>query len=187
MARSGGFRDPVHEIPGTMGDMAAPPVFRLTAGESAELQRILGRQPHVLLAARNDRDVIALLHDRMAVRRVEGWQLMAWVDVQRGGFDASRMSLYWELVDGTKGEIRLERPGQLPQAFAERVRASIAVSRHVTLEDGLGTVLLVGRRTPGSNDPIVWEAEGIGRCDLGDPRVESQVVTLVAELRAEFE
>ena len=97
------------------------------------------------------------------------------------------MSLYLGIGRRNQGRDQVERPGQLPQAFAERVRASIAVARHVTLEGGLGTVLLVGRRPPGSDAPIIWEAEGVGRCDLGDPRVESQVVTLVAELRAEFE
>ena len=79
--------------PGRIGGMAAPPVFRLSADESAELQRIIGRRPDVLIAARNDKDVIALLADRMAVRRVEGWQLMAWVDVQRGGFAARNKSV----------------------------------------------------------------------------------------------
>ena len=58
--------------------MAAPPVFRLTADESAELQRIIGRRPDILIAARNDKDDRATARP-MAVRRVEGWQLMVWV------------------------------------------------------------------------------------------------------------
>lgn len=161
--------------------------FRLTSDETAELQRIIGGRLEVLTTARGQDAVVALLRDRMVIRRPQGWQLVAWSDVQRGGWNADRMSLYWELVDGTKGEARLEVPGQVPHAFAERVRASIAVSRHVTLEDGLGTVLLVGRRTPGSSDPIVWEAEGVGRCDLADPRVQTQVLDLVEDLKTEFE
>ncbi|MGB3954357.1 MAG: hypothetical protein WBL05_03595 [Brooklawnia sp.] len=166
--------------------MAVPP-FRLTAAEAAELRQIVGRRPTIMVAARNDRELVAVLPDRMAVRRVEGWQLVAWVDIQRGGWNADRNGLYWELVDGTRGEIRLEHPGQVPGAFAERVRASIVMSRQVTLQGGLGTVMVTGRRAPGSNEPIVWQAEGLGRLDLGDPRVQSQVLTVVADLRAEYE
>lgn len=165
----------------------AVPAYRLTADEAAELRRIVGSRPNVLVAARTTRELVALLPDRLAIRRAEGWQVVAWVDVQRGGWNSERMALYWELVDGTKGEIRLTEPGQVPVAFAERVRASIVLSRQITLRGGLGTVLLTGRRAPGSSDPIVWQAEGIGRLDLGDPRVQSQVMTLVGELRTEYE
>ena len=167
--------------------MAGPPAYRLTNDEAAELRRIIGRRPDVLIAARNETDLVAVLRDRLAVRRAEGWQLMAWFDIRRGGWNGERMSLYWELVDGTTGEIRLAQPGQLPPAFAERVRASIAVSRQVKLTDDLGSVLLVGRRPPGSSAPIVWQAEGLGRCNLGDQQVQRQVMDLVAELRAEYE
>ncbi len=158
-----------------------------TSDELAELRRILGRQPEVLISARGPKALVILLRDRMSVRREQGWQLVAWSDVQRGGWDAAGSRLYWELVDGTPGEVVLDEPGALPPAFAERVRASIAVSRHIQLDDDLGSVLLVGRRQPGSSDAISWQVEGVGRCDLGDPRVQSQVMERMDELRAEFE
>lgn len=167
--------------------MADRTAFQLTTIEVAELRRILGRRPDVLVAARGSDAVVGLLRDRMVIRRAHGWELIAWSDVQRGGWDAAASRLHWELVDQTTGGIELPNPGPVPHAFAERVRASIAVTRHVSLADDLGTVLLVGRRQPGSNDPISWQAEGVGRCDLGDPRVQSQVLALVADLRAEFE
>ncbi len=160
---------------------------RLTGDEAAELRRILGGRPHVLVAARGGSALVALLSDRMAIRTAQGWQLVAWPDIQRGGWDSENLRLHWELVDGTSDEVTLDHPGQLPHAFAERVRASIAVTRHVTLENGLGVVQLVGRRRPGSQDPVTWHAESVGRCDLGDPRVQTQVMDLVEQLRAEFE
>lgn len=161
--------------------------FRLTSDETAELRRIIDGRPDVLTSARGPDAVVALLPDRMAIRRVQGWQLVAWSDILRGGWDSEQQRLHWELVDGTKQEQLLAAPGRVPHAFAERVRASIAVSRQMSLGAGLGSVLLVGRRRPGSDDPIVWQAEGVGRCDLRDPRVQRQVLDLVADLKAEFE
>lgn len=167
--------------------MADRPSFRLTDVEAAELRRVLGVRADVLIAARGPEAVVALLRDRMAVRRRDGWQLIAWADVQRGGWDSDTSRLYWELIDSTKDGVQLNDPGQLPHAFAERVRSSIAVTRHMTLTGDLGTVLVTGRRSPGSTDPVVWQVEPSARTDLGDPRVEDQVRRIVDDLRAEFE
>lgn len=160
---------------------------RLSRDETAELRKILGRSPEVLVAARGPDAVVALLRDRMCVRRASGWQLVAWADIQRGGWDGEQHRLSWELIDASRSEVQLAAGDRLPQAFAERVRASIVVSRQVQLIDDLGTILVVGRRQPGSDDPITWQAEGLGRCDLNDERVQSFVLGLVAEMRAEFE
>lgn len=167
--------------------MADRSASRLTADESAELQRAVGGHLGVLGLARGQDVLVVLGRDRMAVRRPKGWHLVAWSDIRRGGWDSERRRLYWELVEGTLDEVALDAPGQLPHAFAERVQASIAVSRHVMLTDDLGTVLIMGRRRPGSNDPIIWQVEGVGHCDLNDPRVQSQVMDQVEELRGEFE
>lgn len=167
-----------------MADRAS---HKLTRDEVAALRNVLGRSPDVLVSARGPQGFVALLRDRMVVRREQGWQLIAWVDVQRGGWDSEDQRLYWQLVDGTRSEITLNQNSVLAYAFAERVRASIVVSRQIQLDDGLGTVLIVGRRQPGSDDPISWQVEGLGRCDLNDPRVQSMVLGLVEETRSEFE
>lgn len=170
-----------------MGGMPRHQLHQPTPDELAQLRGIIGRRPDVLVAARGPEALVILLRDRMAIRRPQGWQLVAWSDILRGGWDAAGSRLYWELVDKSTGEVVLDSPGALPPAFAERVRASIVVSRSVQLEDELGTVLLVGRRQPGGSGPIAWQAEGLGRCDLGNPRVQSQVLERMEELRAEVE
>ena len=75
----------------------------------------------------------------------------------------------------------------LGKTFAERVQASIVVQRQATLPDDLGTVHLAGRREPVTNGAISWQAEGLGRCDLNDPRVNTLVRELLAELQAELD
>lgn len=162
--------------------------LRVTGDEKAELRQVLGRRPDIIASARQpDGRLAAALRDVLAVRREGGWQLVAWADIQRGGWDANRTALYWELVDASTGEVVLDAPGMLPQTFSERVQASIVVQRQVVLPDDLGTVHLAGRREPGSDGPISWQAEGLGRCDLNDPRVNSLVRELMAELRAELD
>ncbi len=162
--------------------------LRLTGDEKAELRQALGRRADVLASGRQPDGRLALaLRDVFAVRQAGGWQLIAWADVQRGGWNGDRSALYWELVDASKGEVVLAEPGLLPQTFAERVQASIVVQRQVTLPVDLGTVHLAGRREPGTNGAISWQAEGLGRCDLNDPRVNTLVRELLAELQAELD
>ena len=167
--------------------MADRRMHRMTEGEAAELRRILGERPRPLIQVRGDQSLVVLLRDRLAVRQPTGWQLIAWADVQRGGWDDARRRLYWELVDGVEGFAELDEPGQLPHAFAERVRASIVVSRQVRLNGDAGSVVLIGRRAPNTDEPVSWQVEAMGRTDLSDPRVAAEVVELVDELKAEFE
>lgn len=167
--------------------MATRSAHKLTTDETNELQQILGRRPDVLVLGRGPQGFVALLRDRMVVRHAQGWQLVAWTDIQRGGWNSDTNKLRWELVDGSRGEAILDEPAGLPHAFAERVRASIVVARQFDLDDDLGTVQVVGRRRPGSDDPISWQAEGLGRCDLTDPKVGSLVLDLVEQMRVEYE
>ncbi|GAA2178693.1 hypothetical protein GCM10009785_02340 [Brooklawnia cerclae] len=160
---------------------------RLDAAETTELREALGRRPDVLVAAHGPEATAAVLHDVFAVRRPGGWNLVAWVDIRTGSWDYESRRLRWELVDGTKDDVVLTEPGQMPVTFAERVQASIAVQRQVQLPDGLGSVTLVGRRQPGSSDPISWQAQGLGRTDLGNPAIAKHVVGLIGELRREFD
>ena len=160
---------------------------RLTADERTELARALDRRPELLVVGRGPDGPVAILRDVLAVRRPAGWQFVAWTDIQRGGWRAEPGELFWEMVDASTGAVQLASPGALPQAFAERVRASVVVQRQLSLPGELGTVLLAGRREPGSDAAISWQAEGLGRCNLSDPAVQAHVVAAMAELRAEFD
>lgn len=172
---------------GTMEAMAHPNPNRLDSAETAELRDALGRRPDVLSVARGPDAAAVVLRDLFAVRRTGGWGLTAWIDIRAGRWDEDSRRLSWELVDATNDGVVLTEPGQLPVAFAERVQASIAVQRQAQLPGNLGSVLLVGRRQPGSDDPISWQAQGLGRTNLADPVVAAHVVILVGELRHEFD
>ena len=167
--------------------MADRSAYKLTKDEIAELAKVLGRRPDVLVAARGPEGFVALLRDRMVVRGRQRLQVVAATDIQRCGCDSDSRRRYWQLIDGARSENVLNERSALPQAFAERVRASIVAWRQVELDDELGTVQVVGRRRPGSDEPISWQVEGLGRCDLGNPKVQSIVLGLVEGMRAGYE
>lgn len=159
----------------------------LSVKDRAELTRLTDSRPDVLVVATGEQSIAVVTRSYLAVSRSGAWRAIQWMDIQRGGWDQEGQRLHWELVDGTRGEVVLNDPGDLPAAFAERVRASILAQRTVNLPKALGSVLLVARRQPGSDGEISWQAQGLGRCDLNDPQVQAAVVDATAEFRAEFE
>ncbi len=167
--------------------MARPPARRLTREETSELSRVTQlRHPQILAVARGADDVVILLPDRMVIRRPRGWEMVAWQDIQRGGFsDAGELS--WELTDGTKRTATIDDVAIVPRAFQELIRSSIIVSRRMELTGGLGSVMISGRRSPTGDGAVSWQTEALGRCNLSDSAVQSQVLELVARMRAEFE
>lgn len=164
------------------------PARKLTRDETNALAAATGvKKPRILAVARGSEGVLILLPDRLVARRENGWEIVAWEDIQRGGFDGDSNTLCWELADQTKSQLVIDDPVVVPRAFQELVNSSILVSRQVRLAENLGTVMITGRRSPTGRGDIIWQTEGLGRCNLSDPRVQSQIFELVAEARSEFE
>ena len=168
--------------------MAPRSARKLTREETAALASATGvPHPRVLAISRGPESIVILMPDRLVVRRPNGWEMVAWEDIQRGGFNGDSSVLSWELTDRTRSQVVIDDPVTVPRAFDELIRSSILVARRVRLTDDLGSVVITGRRSPTGQGPISWQTEAVGRCNLADPRVQSQVLDLVAEARAEFE
>ena len=159
---------------------------KLTIQEKAELTGLIGHQPQVIVVSTTANGKVAVLADYLAISDPRGWLAIRWIDIQRGGWDEPNHRLYWELVDHSRGEVELCEGFQSPVAFAERIRASIVLQRSVRLSDNRSSVLIIGRRQPGSNDPIVWQVEAMGECQLSDPDVQNQILQIVEEAKSEF-
>lgn len=111
---------------------------------------------------------------------------VAWHEVVRGGWRAKTSSLYWAFLDGSQDSVTLERPGDLPAVFNDRVTASIVVREPLDVEGGRVTV--AGRRRLGSlgDGTIQWTAVADGDADLTDPVTESRVLETTERLRQEW-
>lgn len=110
-------------------------------------------------------------------------QAVAWHEVVQGGWNNDTSTLHWTFLDGAHDEVALEREGDLPEAFNDRVTASIVVREPVEVAGG--RVTLAGRRRMGSLDDgaIVWTAIADGTASLADPDTEKRVLERTDQLR----
>lgn len=111
---------------------------------------------------------------------------VAWHEVVRGGWNSDTSTLHWTFLDGDRDEVVLERQGDLPTVFNDRVTASIVVREPIEVAGGRVTV--AGRRRMGSLDDgqILWTAIADGKASLADPRTGEQVLERTEQLRRQW-
>ncbi|MCI1747929.1 MAG: hypothetical protein LKI24_07415 [Acidipropionibacterium sp.] len=113
-------------------------------------------------------------------------EAVAWHEVVKGGWRAETSTLWWSFLDGESDDVRLDRAGDLPEVFNDRVMASIVVREPIETQGG--TAVVAGRRRLGSLDDgqILWTAMADGQADLTDPETERLVLERTAELKKEW-
>ncbi len=116
------------------------------------------------------------VHDR--------WEIVEWIHIRGGGWDNESCVLYWELNDGSRHDFHLDKPEQIPAIFAERVRASFLVQRHITLDDG-NSIVIAGRRQPG-DDAISWHVYPLNHIDVTSPEYQPEIMALIDHMRDEY-
>lgn len=146
------------------------------------------RHPHVLAwgtGSDEDRPVTVVAVDEGLVIVDAGGtsRAVAWHEVVRGGWRSKTSALHWTFLDRAEDSVKLDRPGDLPAVFNDRVTASIVVREPLDVDGGRVTV--AGRRRLGSLDDgaIQWTAVADGEADLTDPVTESRVLEATARLR----
>lgn len=80
--------------------------------------------------------------------------------------------------------VRLDDADRLLQLVRERVTASIAVQRHVSVQ-GRKSVRVLARRAPGAHGELAWFVEYDEGLDPCDPRVDAVVQEALAAARSD--
>ncbi|SDE60816.1 hypothetical protein [Auraticoccus monumenti] len=161
---------------------------RLPAELAGELAEQVGGRPRVLRWAEGDRGVVAALPAWLAVRRVEGWQLIGWHEIEGGGWSAPDQLLEWTLTDGRRGRMRLTEAGRFPEVFRERVHATIIVRREVNDPDtGAQFTLSARRRLDDDRAPLLWETTLVRGTTWSQPGVREATERAMAALRSEYD
>ena len=104
-----------------------------------------------------------------------GWTVLAWERVDRAAWDRDTERLeVVEVAEFGQPQPRhvhqISDPGRLLELVHERVTASVVITRHVPV-DGSRGLRIVGRRAPGTADPVVWSALLDDALDPDDARV----------------
>ena len=119
----------------------------------------------------------------------DAWTVLPWQRVERAGWDREAEQLeVFEVADF--GEVqprhvrRISDPGRLLELVHERVTASVVITRHQPVAGSKG-LRIVGRRAPGTDEPITWSALLDDALDPTDPRVVEALERGLASARAE--
>lgn len=159
-------------------------LFARTRIEDPALRRLAGHR-RILAAGRSPDGPVLGLADALLYVTAQGPQELGWHEIQTGGWDRDERRLHWTRVDGTIGGVELTQTGGLPDLFNERVTASIALVRTVTLERTGSAVISARRSLSGSAGALTWSVRpGRGTTEAqvaADPLVGAELERLRAE------
>ena len=159
---------------------------QLPRDEAASLAEHLGHRPRVLAWGQGEDGVVVALDDRLTFRGADGWTDVPWHRIFSGGLGGDGDTLRWRLLDGTPGEVRLERPGRIPEAFRERVEATILLQRQLVYSPGR-VIVVSARRDLGNPDAAAtWAVHSSPGVPLEDPEVRAFADAELERLRTEY-
>ena len=116
----------------------------------------------------------------------EEWRHVGWHEIERGGWNAETAQLSWVQYGGRRGSVGLEEPGRLPELFRERVAASIAVERFVSIHGDRG-VIVTARRDLGRDAEISWHTSLTRGLTWQTDGVRAMADEAMTRLRTEFD
>lgn len=158
----------------------------MTALKDQDLATALGPRAKILAQGRDadGQPVVVGTVDKVAVKRDGEWVAMGWHEVERGSWRAEKGIFRWTDMHGEAYEASLERPGQLPMLFQERVQASTVGSVQHDLDPG--EVRIIVRRSLGADEQLQFFAVPSGGARLTDPMTAVLVVEETDRLKAEY-
>ena len=158
----------------------------MAAFKDPQLQALLGRHAKVLAEGRDvaGAPVVVGTVDKVAVKHDDAWVVMGWHEVERGAWRAEAGVFKWTDMHGTPYEAKLDKPGQLPMLFQERVQASTVVTVQRDLDPG--EVRIVVRRSLGRESHMQFFAVPSGGARISDPATAAAVVEETDRLKAEY-
>jgi len=159
----------------------------LDAQEKAELRALFGGRVRPLASGRSAEGAVAGVTDRLVYRTAEGWQQVAWHEIERGGWNHNTQQLTWTTVEGVRVELELVNPGRLPQLFKERVNASVIYTHSVPLEGSRSAVISARRSLAEPNAPLMWQVSAGKDTTLAEVTTAPEVAAELARLRTEYD
>jgi hypothetical protein len=114
------------------------------------------------------------------------WRHVGWHEIERGGWNAETAKLSWAQYGGRRGSVGLDEPGRLPELFRERVAASIAVERFVSVQGDRG-VIVTARRDLGRDGEISWHTSLTRGLTWQTDGVRAVADEALTRLRTEFD
>ena len=159
---------------------------------SAELKRLRPEAGSVMAVGTGDGLTVVACRECLALHRAaptedqDEWEFIGWHLITRGGWNKRDSELRWTLADESQDKVSLSDPGDIPDAFRNRVQASIVIEQVYDAPGG-GHVVLAGRRRLGDDTTIVWQVTTLGVARLSDPAVARFATDRAAELRADYD
>lgn len=162
---------------------------RLDRDIRAVLSARTGRRVRPLAWGRTEDDQWCVaLPDRLAWGHGDDWRELLWHHIGHGGWNAELRQLRWTTVDGRPGTLRLREVGQLPDAFSDRVNATIVARERIDIDGTDDGVVISGRRNLADPDaPLLWRATPMRGTRLSDPEVAARVDQALERVRAEYD
>lgn len=153
----------------------------------AALRTELGARPRILTWGRTSDGYAVGLPDRLSISEAAGWRHVAWHQIDHGEWDEDTSTMRWSGPAGD-GSVRLTDPGRLPDLLRDRVAASIAVERRVSIPGTRNGAIVMARRDLGDPSAVLeWRVVPGRGTRLSLPAVAAAADAALAETRAEYE
>ena len=123
---------------------------------------------------------------RLSISDGDHWTHTPWHEIERGEWNAETRSLRWKRLDGGRGAATLIEPGRMPELFRERIAATIALERFVSLAGDRG-VIITARRNLVDGGSISWHSTLTRGLSWQTEGVREAADRAVAELKSEYD
>lgn len=156
----------------------APPGVELASGE-----RVLASD------VTTDGSPVVATNHRMLLPAPDGLTSVGWSSVERATFDqeSDLLTVIETASTGSRPRryrLRIDGALTLLDVIREQVKASLILSRQVSIMDGKG-VRISGRRRPDTGT-LTWTVTADAELDVTDPEVRGRIDAALAEVRAEL-
>ena len=153
---------------------------------TASLAQTPGRPARILAWAKGPTGFVIGSPAALSWEAEDGWAHLGWHEIERGGWNAETATLTWTLYGGRRGSVMLDQPGRLPELFRERIAATIALERFVSVAGERG-VIVTARRDLATDGAISWHTSLTRGLTWHSEGVQAAADRAMAELRSEYD
>lgn len=149
-----------------------------------------GRPTRVLAwAPTSEEGMVVLSPAALSISSRDGWRHVGWHEIERGGWNSETAQLHWQTYAGARGAALLPDPGRVPEAFKERIDATVAVERFFPIAAGSDRGVVISGRRDLADGPttIDWHATLTRGVTWRTPGARELADAAMAELRRGYD